>query len=211
MPHKLRKMLCASGRTTRAALISATALLCAAAAVPDSTSVDEAIGVIEQLHGALREQAAAKRDIDDRYLSLAPVIAATHDLNYISRFALRRFWNDLTSKQQESFNERFTLFSVMNYASRFANLASNALQIQDALTTGDARVQVNALIVTEEQRRVTLAYVLHYREGNWRIVNIVADGVSDLALRRSEYSRIMREQQFEGLLEHIDQQIAALR
>ena len=44
--------------------------------------------------------------------------------------------------------------------------------------------------------------------GHWRIVNVVADGVSDLSLRRAEYTETMQKKGFTALIAHLKAQIA---
>ncbi|MBL8528930.1 MAG: ABC transporter substrate-binding protein, partial [Burkholderiales bacterium] len=41
-----------------------------------------------------------------------------------------------------------------------------------------------------------------------RIVNIVADGISDLALKRAQYTSIMEREGFDSLLAKLSQKIA---
>jgi len=56
---------------------------------------------------------------------------------------------------------------------------------------------------------VHLDYVLHRSSRGWRIVNVVADGVSDLALKRVEYTAVLRKRGFESLLSDLEHKIAA--
>ena len=77
-------------------------------------------------------------------------------------------------------------------------------------------MQVDAQLQTDDLD-LTLSYTLknsgsaeNSPEG-WMIVNVIADGVSDLALRRAEYSRVLKNKGFDGLLDHIDGQIADTR
>ena len=43
-----------------------------------------------------------------------------------------------------------------------------------------------------------------------RVFNVVADGVSDLSLRRADYAGIIREEGIEGLVIHIEASIAEM-
>jgi phospholipid transport system substrate-binding protein len=45
-------------------------------------------------------------------------------------------------------------------------------------------------------------------DGRWRIINIIADGVSDLALERAEYSSVIRRYGFNALLAKLKERIA---
>jgi len=52
---------------------------------------------------------------------------------------------------------------------------------------------------------------LHRDGEQWRIVNIVVDGVSDLALKRAEYGRLMDAGGFQAVLDELAQQTERLR
>jgi len=42
---------------------------------------------------------------------------------------------------------------------------------------------------------------------SWRIINIIANGVSDLALKRSEYTSILKKDGFDALIIKINEKI----
>jgi phospholipid transport system substrate-binding protein len=155
--------------------------------------------------------AAAKPTIDERYRMLEPLIVATHDLPYIAEFALRRQWASLTEDQRQRFVDAFQRLSVMTYAARFGNVAADSFR---ALEVGEpdagGRVQVTTAIKREGQADVPLEYLLQEDAQGWRIVNIVADGVSDLALKRAEYQRVFASGGIEGLIAELEQQTARL-
>jgi len=84
------------------------------------------------------------------------------------------------------------------------------MKVVGAEVAGPERVYVHASLTPADGEDVILAYTLERKSDGWQIVNVVADGVSDLALRRAEYSRVIRNGGFEALMEHLDEQIAAL-
>ena len=51
------------------------------------------------------------------------------------------------------------------------------------------------------------------RQGDkgWRIINIVADGVSDLALKRAEYQRVLAHGTLDSLIKELETQTERLR
>jgi phospholipid transport system substrate-binding protein len=50
---------------------------------------------------------------------------------------------------------------------------------------------------------VSLNYILHHAKNGWQIINILAEGVSDLALQRAQYQQVMQSQGFDGLVAHL--------
>ena len=168
--------------------------------------------VVDSLHNELFEVAGnTALTFDERVDQLAPVVEASYNFEYISRFILRRSWKDLEPTQQEKFVDAFQRLSVANYASRFADIDEQSLVIEDVTEATGERMQVDALLNTDELD-LTLSYTLRGGEDeNWAIINLIADGVSDLALRRAEYTRVLKDKGFDGLLSHIDGQITDLK
>jgi phospholipid transport system substrate-binding protein len=49
--------------------------------------------------------------------------------------------------------------------------------------------------------------MLKKKGDNWRIINIIANGVSDLALKRSEYTSVLKREGFDDLIAKINEKI----
>jgi len=141
--------------------------------------------VVDALHNQLFAVASdTALSFDERLAQLAPVVETSFDFNYIGRFILRRSWRDLQEQQ--------------------------SLLITDVGPASGERVQVDSRLQTQDLD-LTLSYTLQAgADNNWSIINVIADGVSDLALRRAEYSRVIKDKGFDGLMLHIDEQIADL-
>jgi phospholipid transport system substrate-binding protein len=167
---------------------------------------------VTTLHDGLITLARQHRDSDlaARYEALRPLIVATHDLDFIAQFAIRRQWNDLSAEQQSRFRAAFERLSVMTYASRFANVAADTFAPISAAGGSETRVQIASVIRRADDADIPMEYVLHEQAGAWRIINIVADGVSDLALKRAEYQRVIGDAGIAGLISHLEAQTERL-
>lgn len=172
----------------------------------------EPLSVVASLHAALVEAASAvpPRSLEARYALLLPVVTATHDLAYVAELTIRRQWREMEAAERERFAAAFARLSVMTYASRFDAVDGDTFRILGASDEAAPRVQVDAEIVRAEERNIGLQYTLEDRGEGWRIVNIFADGVSDLALRRAEYQRILAGGTLDDLIAHIEAQTTAL-
>jgi phospholipid transport system substrate-binding protein len=150
--------------------------------------------------------------VAERYAALEPLILATHNLPYIAEFALRRQWASLSEADRQQFVAAFERLSVMTYAARFKAVGADTFR---PVTLGEAdangRVQVGTAVARASQPDVSLEYLLQQDETGWRIINIVADGVSDLALKRAEYQRVFASGGLEGLLAELDEQTKRLQ
>jgi phospholipid transport system substrate-binding protein len=65
---------------------------------------------------------------------------------------------------------------------------------------------VTAAVGRANGEPVTLEYLLHESDGRFRIINIVADGVSDLALKRAEYQAALAAGTLDDLIGRLESQ-----
>jgi len=167
---------------------------------------------IEALHEGLINLSFAQNagDVAQQAEDLRPLIVATHDLQYIAEFTIRRHWANLSDDEGAAFVESFRRLSVMTYASRFGALSADSLSIHESRVLASGRAEVSASIKRAEGTDIPLEYILHENNGGWRIINVVADGVSDLALKRAEYQRVLSDGSIADLIEVLEQQISAL-
>jgi len=153
--------------------------------------------------------------IDERFAALEPLIVATHDLPYIVEFALRRQWAALGADDRERFVAAFQRLSVMTYAARFRAVGAETFRPIVAAEAGSGRAEVSTAIVRDGAADVSLDYLLQRgpEQGadGWRIINVVADGVSDLALKRAEYQRLLAAGNIDSLIAELEAQTERLR
>jgi phospholipid transport system substrate-binding protein len=177
-------------------------------------ATDTPEATVRTLHGGLLELSSADppvADVEQRYAALRPLVGATHDLPYIAEFTIRRQWEDLGPADRQRFVDAFERLSVMTYASRFTAVSEDTFELEGDQVLQSGRAQVEATIVRPDAADVPLEYLLEQRNGQWKIINIVADGVSDLALKRAEYQRILADGSIDDLIAHLEQQTGRLR
>src|SRR5687768_3854329 len=201
-----------------------TLLLCAAAAASgmatwragadEVVALDSPAATIASLQQTLvgANRANPHATVDERYRALEPAIVKTHNLPYIAEFALRRQWATLTDEERQRFIGVFQRLSVMTYAARFGDVAADAFRpLEASAPDANGRVQVTTAIKRGSQPDVTFQYLLQRDGEDWRIINIVADGVSDLALKRAEYQRVFASGGIEGLIAELEEQTQRLQ
>jgi phospholipid transport system substrate-binding protein len=194
--------------------VAAFGLSAGAIAQPAETAAvpTEPAEVVAALHaGIVAAAAGPKRSVEERYAELEPLVKRTHDLPYIAELSIRRHWAGLTDEQRQSFLEAFSRLSVMTYASRFATVTAETFEVLGSEDAGSGRVQVRAAIHRVEDPDVSLDYQLHEVDGSWKIINILADGVSDLALKRAEYARVLGAGTIDDLITELESQAGELR
>ena len=151
---------------------------------------------IDAFHATLI-QGMAMDDHATRYELYRASIVDLFDVVRIAQISCGRGWRKLDEAQQQAFVDALTDNIAHTYASRFTTFNDQQFSVEEEQAVRKG-VVVKA-VVTAPERTVQLDYFL----SDGKVFNVAADGVSDLSLRRSEYSRLLKEDGFDALLAQI--------
>jgi phospholipid transport system substrate-binding protein len=176
---------------------------------PQAQSIGEAAGVVVGFQARLLEVMRRAKELGyaGRLEVLAPAVTESHDLPTLARIVVGKRWTTFSPGQRQRLVAVFATLSVATYAYRFDGYSGERFELvsQQRTERGDALVRTR--LINEDGEAVRLDYLLRTDEGRWRIVNVIADGVSDLALKRAEYRSILRREGFEGLISKLQDKI----
>lgn len=194
----------------RRSVVSRLAVLILTYALTGAAIADEPAAVVEKLHDALQTlmKNAATLGYEGRVRTITPVLQETFDFPTIARIVTGQYWKGFTAEQRENFIATFARLSAATYADNFNEYAGETFQ-----TLGTEEKKSSALVKTQivdsDGKVVSLNYVLNEKEQRWRIVNVVADGVSDLALKRTEYGAVIAKEGLDALVAKLNTKIAS--
>lgn len=166
--------------------------------------------VVENLHATLLSvmKEAKKMGYAGRYTRLAPVIRETFDLPFIARIVVGRYWRTFGKDQKEKFLEVFARLSIATYAYRFDGYSGEQFRLVSMKDSRRGRVIVNSLLIKPHGEKIELDYTLHKRIDRWKVINVTADGISDLSIKRSDYTTFLKRKGFDALLDKLEEKIS---
>jgi len=166
--------------------------------------------IVERLHGTLHTMMVEANTLgyDGRLTVIEPVLNETFDFATISRIVTGRAWKDLDAGRRENFVRLFGMLSAATYASNFSSYDGERFE---TLSTEEQRgsLLVKSVLIKRDGERVTLDYVLRKRDDVWRIVNVIAQGVSDLSLKRADYTAVIKSEGFDSLIAKLNGKVAS--
>ena len=181
---------------------------------PASAGAASPSAVVEQLHAGLIESMknAEEFGFQGRFDHIRPVVEDTFDLTFMGSKSVGRHWKKLSPEQQEEWLDKFTGFLVANYAGNFDDYQGESFEtLGEQPAKRDTRVVLTELRVPSDDN-VVFNYRLRETDGGWRIIDIYLKGtVSELALRRSDFSSTLKEKGFPELTAAVARKIAELR
>jgi phospholipid transport system substrate-binding protein len=161
--------------------------------------------VVERLQAALLDVMKHAGDLgySGRYTKLEPVIRATHDFDYIVRAMLGQSVKQLSDPQFKEVVDAFAEMGISTYAREFDSYSGESFWVVDEKPATRGNRLVHSVMRAPSGGTVRFDYVLRQSGDEWRIVNTIADGVSQLAVDRSQAQAVLREQGYEGLIRWI--------
>lgn len=166
--------------------------------------------VIERLNTALLSvmKDAEKLDFEGRFQRLFPVITKEFDLPFIAHYTLGSYWDKLGEEQRNQFLKVFQELSVADYARHFDGYSGEHFTIEKEVSLPRNGVRVRSKLIIPGDTSVIFDYLLHKTDDQWHIVNVIANGVSDLAVKRAEYRHIVKTEGFTSLLNQLKAKLA---
>ncbi|MFA5924291.1 MAG: ABC transporter substrate-binding protein [Methylococcaceae bacterium] len=142
-----------------------------------------------------------------RYDKLYEPVSNSHDLTKIARIVVGKEWEKLSEDQQQKLVDVFVRLSVASYAHNFKDYSGESFVFDSEEETTRGGVVVHSHFIIPDDKPVKFDYMLKEKGNSWRIINIIANGVSDLALKRSEYTTILQREGFDALIAKINEKI----
>ena len=181
-----------------------------AAATPEADDPSHVVGRLhEALLGVMKD--AKTLGYEGRAARLTPVLQAVFDLPFMAEKSVGRHWETAGEQNQKDLVATFSRFTVANYAGRFDGWSGQAFRTLGVEPSTQGTMLVRTHLDEPKEEGVDLNYRLREVDGHWRIIDIYLNGtVSELALRRSEYSALIQRESFKALLAKLDERIADL-
>lgn len=173
-------------RTLRLILIALTLTLALAPPAPAETSPTELVfGVADQVVDRLR---AGRPLSDDQAYHLVEDLILPHlDFESFSRLTLGKHWRQASPEQREAFTREFRSMLMHTYASSLNTYAGETFEHAGERNEGEGRVLVQTRFVRVQGEPVRVDYRLHRRDGEWKIYDVVIEGVSLVLNYRSSF------------------------
>ena len=139
--------------------------------------------------------------VKGRYEKLAQRIEQSFHLALMAQVSVGSHWRKATKAQTDKLVAAFSHLSISTYASQFDGYSGQSFETQGEKPGPQKTVLVKTQIIDPGSDPVDITYVTREIKGQWRIIDVLLDtGISELAVRRSEYRRILKTGGIDGLI-----------
>jgi len=141
------------------------------------------ISYTDALLAVMKQGKALK--LTGRYQAFLPLIGKYYDIPAMTGLIVGPRWAQASPSERAAASDAFARYSAMNHATNFTSYTGQHFTIDPKVESrgGDRLVRV---MISGGGDAVRLGYRLRARTGNWRIIDVYAEGVSQLATQRSD-------------------------
>lgn len=120
----------------------------------------------------------------------------------MARRSLGVHWRDRSAAEREEFVKLFSKLLERNYIDKVDSYSGEEIVFLSEMVDGNY-AQVSTNVVTKKNTEIPVNYRLIKKNGQWRVYDIVIEGVSLVNNYRSQFNSILVQSSFKELLEKI--------
>ncbi len=187
------------------------ALLAASPGGSRADDADAAAAFLASLtYQAIEKLTDASLPVMEREQSFRSLYRANFDIPAIGRFVLGRYWRKARPEVRKDFLTAFEEVMAQGFAARFAGYADTTFEVvsvQALKRTG--QFKVNSRISPTEDEVYLVGWLVEHKNGQFRVLDVVSEGVSMVLTLRSEYASVIKRSggQVEGLVAQLRENI----
>ena len=145
-------------------------------------------GVSEQIQKRLQDKSFTQ-DFAQVTEYVNGVINPHADFNRISVLVLGKLWKTATNEEQERFKHEFQTLLVRTYSRAFVEFNNWTIRyLPLEMESGATKIFVKTEVMQPGQQPVEISYRMLLNNGEWKVYDILVDGVSLVTNYRSTFS-----------------------
>ena len=126
-----------------------------------------------------------------RQEKLRGILKSYFDVNSIGKWVLGRHWRKASAAERLEYLGLFEDLIVNTYAIRFKSYSNEKIKLTGTASRGQTAI-VKSVIERGSKQPVRVDWRVTYPDGQYKIFDIVIEGVSMIQTQRSEFSSVIR-------------------
>jgi phospholipid transport system substrate-binding protein len=167
------------------------------------TVIDE---TVDEVLAVLRDKS---RPTEDRIRSIEQIAYKRFDLHAMSRLVLARNWKRFSEEQRERYIAEFKRYLTNSYGNRIERYDQQEVKIVGVREEPRGDVVVQTKILGGEFEGALVDYRLRKQNSDWRVIDVVIEGISMVSNYRDQFKSIVSSGGPELLLEKLKEKNAA--
>ena len=129
---------------------------------------------------------------DEKFEAFRILLDENVNTNLIAKFVIKKYWKDLTSKQQKEFTNLFKIYIIKSYSLKLNSYSGEIISITGSKKLNEKYILVNSKVSKEEQNTgIEVDWRVKIEDEKMKIVDLVVEGISLAVAQRAEFTSII--------------------
>ena len=160
---------------------------------------------LQILHESQGRQAPSLRQ---RKNEILVIVSEYFNFEEMAKRALGRPWKEQTPEKRQEFTQLFKQLLFNTYINRLENYTgSNERVLYDSEKLDGDYALVKTHIITQGNDNISIDYRFHLDEGQWKVYDVVVEGISFVDNYRGQFGSILTNESFDSLLIRLRQKV----
>lgn len=160
------------------------------------TTVDNVINILKDPKYKGESKAQQRR------AALRTEISKVFDFEEMSKRTLGVYWKERTPQEKKEFVELFKDLLERSYSGKIESYTDEEVVYTDERIE-NRYAEVKTKIITKERKEIPIDYRLYFTGNNWKVYDVVIEGVSLISNYRSQFNKIIRTQSYQELVKRM--------
>jgi len=182
-------------------LLASTSQVAAAIKSPEAVVKETSNGVIERIES---ERSALEADPSQVYELVNELVVPHFDFISMSKWVLGKNWKSANEAQRSEFIEQFKTLLVRTYARALLEYSGQEVKYFPAEQNPKSNLAVVKTELTSEgSQPFPVAYRMHQKNEEWKVVDVAVDGVSLVSTYRGSFASQIKKDGFDSLIQKL--------
>ena len=146
--------------------------------------------------------------LQQRRDEILTIVEEYFDFNEIAKRSLGRHWKDIIPEKQQEFIRLFKQLLFNTYVSRIEATAKPTTSTRyDGETVEDRFAIVKTRVASDNQPDFQIDYRLLLNGSEWKVYDVVIEGISLVGNYRQQFNSILSKESFESLLKRLKEKV----
>jgi phospholipid transport system substrate-binding protein len=159
----------------------------------DEARLESAKAFVDELiHKAISFLANGDLTHNQRKHKFEKLLLNRFDMKTIARFSLGRYWRTATTAQKKEYFKLFEHMILDVYSKRFGDYKGQKIDIRKARPEARSDILVTSFILQDNGTEIQLDWRVRYKEGRYRVVDVIVEGVSMALTQRADFASVIQ-------------------
>lgn len=184
------------------------AALLVTAPVAAATAKETVETQVNKVLKALSEPGFKDQPKETKIVKIRSIVNEIFDYTELSKRTLGREWTKFNAPQQNEFVKLFSDLLEKTYADRLLSYSDEKVVFEKESLLREGQAEVTSNVLMADGKKIPLDYRLVQKEGNWRVYDVIIEGISLVKNYRDQFRDILAKDSPEEVLKMLRDKVA---